>query len=163
MNKYLHTIAIVLIVFTSCRGQQPKIKEVQRDTTITPATSFSKLFLNSTTLEKFITDQNTSESDAVELRNFYKSRNYQYAWFTEDGIAEHTRAFWNLHNNYISNFGDTALRFKSLHQEIDTLLNGDSTLKISPQQTLQTELALTQHFFEYSKHAYAGKVDSKEL
>ncbi|MEO8109381.1 MAG: L,D-transpeptidase family protein [Ginsengibacter sp.] len=163
MNKYLHTIVIALIVFASCRGQQTQVKEVQRDTTITPATSFSKLFLDSTTLEKFIKDQNASDSDAVKLRNFYKSRNYQYAWFTEDGIAEHTRAFWNLHNNYISNFGDTALRFKNLHQEIDTLLNGDSTLKISPQQTLQTELELTKHFFEYSKHAYAGKVNPKDL
>ncbi|HEV8084113.1 MAG TPA: L,D-transpeptidase family protein [Chitinophagaceae bacterium] len=163
MNKYLQAVVIVLIVFTSCRAQQSKVKEVQRDTTITPATSFSKLFLDSTTLEKFIKDQNASDSDAVKLRNFYKSRNYQYAWFTEDGIAEQTRAFWNLHNNYISNFGDTALRFKNLHHEIDTLLNEDSTLKISPQQTLQTELELTKHFFEYSKHAYAGKVNSKDL
>ncbi len=163
MNKYLHTIVILLIVFNSCKGQQSKVEEVQRDTTITRATSFSKLFLDSATVVKFITDQNTSDSDAVQLRNFYKSRNYQYAWFTEDGIAEHTRAFWNLHNNYISNFGDTALRFKNFHQEIDTLLTLDSTLKISPQQMLQTELALTQHFFEYSKHAYAGKVDSKDL
>jgi murein L,D-transpeptidase YcbB/YkuD len=153
----------VLVVFTSCRGQQAKIKTVERDTTITPATSFSKLFLDSATLERFITDQATSDSDAVELRNFYNSRNYQYAWFTEDGVAEHTRSFWNLHNNYISNFGDTALKFKNLHQEIDTLLHRDSTLKISPRQTLRTELELTEHFFEYSKHAYAGKVDSKDL
>ncbi len=163
MKKYLHTLVIVLIVFTGCKGQPSRVKEIQRDTTITPATSFSKLFLDSTTLEKFITDQNTSDNDEVELRNFYKSRNYQYAWFTEDGITEQTRSFWNLHNSYISNFGDTALRFANLHQEIDTLLNGDSTLKISPQQTLQTELGLTKHFFEYSKHAYAGKVDSKDL
>ncbi len=163
MNRYLQTIVILLIVFDSCRGQQVKIKGVQRDKTITPATSFSKLFLDSTTLEKFIIDQNTNDSDAVKLRNFYKSRNYQYAWFTEDGIAEQTRAFWNLHNNYISNFGDTALRFKNFHHQIDTLLNGDSILKISPKQMLQMELALTQHFFEYSKHAYAGKVDSKDL
>lgn len=153
----------MLVVFTSCRGQQAKIKTVERDTTITPATSFSKLFLDSATLERFITDQGTSDSDAVELRNFYNSRNYQYAWFTEDGLAEHTRSFWNLHNNYISNFGDTALKFKNLHQEIDTLLHRDSTLKISPRQTLRTELELTEHFFEYSKHAYAGKVDSKDL
>ena len=163
MKKYLQVIIIVLTVFNSCKSKQAKVKEVQRDTTITPAISFSKLFLDSTTLEKFIMDENTSDSDAVELRNFYKSRNYQYAWFTEDGIAEQTHSFWNLHNNYISNFGDTTLKFKNLHQEIDTLLNGDSTLKISPQQTLQTELELTKHFFEYSKHAYAGKVDSKDL
>src|SRR4029079_9067726 len=108
MNKYLNASLIILIICSSCRGPQAKIITVERDTTITPATSFSKLFLDSAQLEVFIKEQSLADTVATQLRNFYKSRNYQFAWFTEDGIAEHTRSFWNLHNNYINEFGDTA-------------------------------------------------------
>ena len=106
MNKCFSALLIVLILFNSCHGQQAKNIAVERDTTITPATSFSKLFFDTAKLEVFIKEQEAGDSAAGQLRNFYKRRNYQFAWFTEDGIAEHTRSFWNLHNNYISYFGD---------------------------------------------------------
>lgn len=154
---------IVLFVFSSCRGQQAKTIATERDTTITPAVSFSKLFLDSAKLEVFIKEEDAGDSAASQLRNFYKERNYQFAWFTEDGIAEHTRSFWNLHNNYINYFGDTALKYKRLHKQIDLLMNEDTTVNITTERMLQTELQLTKHFFEYSNNAYSGKVNSKEL
>lgn len=163
IKKNLPTLFIILILFNSCRGQQPQLKKIERDTTITAATSFSKLFLDSTKLEKFIKGQKKEGSAATQLRNFYIRRNYQFAWFTEDGMAEHTSSFWNLHNNYINNFGDTALKYKAVHQHIDDLMNEDTSIIISPERRLQTELELTMHFFEYSSNAYSGKVDPNEL
>ena len=163
MSKNFATIFIILILFNSCHGQQAKIISVERDTTITPLTSFSKLFFDSSKLEVFIEEQETGDSSAAQLRNFYKRRNYQFAWFTEDGIAEHTRSFWNLHNNYISNFGDTALKYRAVHQQIDQLMNEDTSINIVTERILQTELELTIHFFEYSKNAYSGKLNPNEL
>ena len=151
------------MLFHSCHGQQAKIVAVERDTTITPATSFSKLFFDSSKLEIFNKEQEAGDSAATQLRNFYKRRNYQFAWFTEDGIAEHTRSFWNLHNSYISYFGDTALKFKNLHRHIDLLMNEDTSMKIAAERMLQTELELTMHFFEYSNKAYYGKLDPNVL
>jgi murein L,D-transpeptidase YcbB/YkuD len=127
------------------------------------ATAFSKLFLDSTKLKKFIKEQVAGGKAAEQLGDFYNRRNYQYAWFTEDGIAEHTRSFWNLHNNYISNFGDTALKYKAMHQDIDHLINEDTSINISAERMLQTELELTMHFFEYSNNAYSGKLVPNEL
>ena len=163
MLKNLYPVIFLLFFFISCHGQKGNIKQVARDTTITPTTSFSKLFLDSTILESFIKAQGASDSAAEHLRNFYKSRNYQFAWFTEDGIAEHTRAFWNLHNNYISNFEDTSLKYKSLHRQIDLLMKEDTAISIVTERMLQTELGLTKHFFEYSNNAYLGKVNPQEL
>ncbi len=163
IKNYLGLVIIILILFSSCNGEAQKEDVVKRDTTITPATSFSELFLDSVKLESFIKEQDAADSQAVLLRNFYKNRNYQFAWFTEDGIAEHTRSFWNLHNNYIAEFGDTALQFKSLHLAMDSLLSEDTTIDIVPCRLTEIELELTSHFFEYSKHAYAGRVDSKDL
>ena len=163
MGKIFPAMFIILILFTSCQGQQAKIISVERDTTITSVTSFSKLFFDSVKLEVFIKAQKAGDSAAAQLRNFYKRRNYQFAWFTEDGIAEHTRSFWNLHNNYISNFGDTALKFKNLHRNIDLLMNEDTSINMITEKMLQTELELTMHFFEYSNNAYSGKLNPNEL
>ena len=163
MRKNFAPIFIILLMLNSCQGQQPKITVAVRDTTITPVTSFSKLFFDSARLETFIEEQKAGDSSASQQRNFYKRRNYQFAWFTEDGIAEHTRSFWNLHNNYINDFGDTVLKFKKLHQHIDLLLNEDSAINIAAERILQTELELTMHFFEYSNKAYSGKSNPNEL
>lgn len=134
-----------------------------RDTTITTTTAFSKLFLDSIKLSDFLKKEPTSTNGADQMRNFYESRNYQFAWFTENGIAEHTRSFWSLHNNYINDFGDTALKYKHLHREIGMTLNEDTAVVISPMKMLEIELQLTKHFFEYSKNAYSGKVDPNTL
>ena len=163
MRKNFAPIFIILLMLNSCQGQQPKITVAVRDTTITPVTSFSKLFFDSARLETFIKEQKADDSSASQQRNFYKRRNYQFAWFTEDGIAEHTRSFWNLHNNYINDFGDTVLKFKKLHQHIDLLLNEDTAMNIAAERILQTELELTMHFFEYSNKAYSGKSNPNEL
>ena len=163
MSANLSAIFIILALFNSCHGQNAKIVSVERDTTITPVTSFSKLFFDSSKLEVFIKEQKAGDSSAAQLHNFYKRRNYQFAWFTEDGIAEHTRSFWNLHNNYISNFGDTALKFENLHRHIDMLMNEDTSINIVTERMLQAELELTMHFFEYSTNAYSGKLNPNEL
>ena len=163
MRKNFAPIIIILLMLNSCQGQQPKITVAVRDTTITPVTSFSKLFFDSARLETFIKEQKADDSSASQQRNFYKRRNYQFAWFTEDGIAEHTRSFWNLHNSYINDFGDTVLKFKKLHQHIDLLLNEDTAINIAAERILQTELELTMHFFEYSNKAYSGKSNPNEL
>ena len=163
MFKNISLLLLITIFFSNCNSQSPNAIAVQRDTTITPATSFSKLFLDSLMLETFIKSNQGENSSAEKLRNFYKGRNYQFAWFTEDGLAEHTRSFWNLHNNYINYFGDTSLKFKLLHKQIDMLLDEDSTIKLEKSRMLLADMQLTKHFFEYSNHAYAGKVNSDDL
>lgn len=163
MFRNLILLLFITILFNNCHSQSPRVNEVLRDTTISPGTSFSKLFLDSLTLETFIKSNHGKDSSTEKLRNFYKGRNYQFAWFTEDGIAEHTRSFWNLHNNYINYFGDTALKFKLLHKQIDILLDEDSTVRLKESRILLTDMQLTKHFFEYSNNAYAGKVNSDDL
>ena len=163
MNTRISFLLIVVFLLNSCQGQQPNIIGAERDTTITAVTSFSKLFFDSSKLEVFIKEQEAGDSSAEQLRDFYNRRNYQFAWFTEDGIAEHTRSFWNLHNNYINNFGDTVLKYNAVHQHIDHLMNEDTSINIVTERMLQTELELTMHFFEYSNNAYSGKLVPNEL
>ena len=159
--KAVYTFLLFTIfIFANCKSQEVKIGDVERDTTTTITNAFSELFLDSIKLKKFITELKLNDADAARLRTFYKNRNYQFAWFTSDGLAEQTRAFLSLHNSYIELTHDSALIDKPLHQLMDLLANDDDAItNLSGQETATTELQLTQHFFKYAQHAYAGKVN----
>lgn len=92
MFKAIIFISFLIIFAESC--QAPGKQEVTvRDTTITRENAFSELFLDSADLEKFILQQQLADSMANRMRSFYNSRNYQFAWFTNDGLAEQAQAF----------------------------------------------------------------------
>src|SRR5687767_14281563 len=55
------------------------------------------LQLDSLAIESFITLNSVNETRAGQLRRFYQSRDYQYAWFYEHGLAQQAQAFWNMH------------------------------------------------------------------
>lgn len=162
--KILFTFLFIIpFLFMRCGQKKSKVVITQRDTTITPTNAFSELFLDSMRVEQFITEQKPQDSAANLLRNFYNSRNYQFAWFTEDGLAEQARAFWNLHNNYINFSKDSSLIDKQLHRQMELLTNEDTIINPAGDAITQTELQLTEHFFEYAQDAYAGKVNPEEL
>jgi len=83
------------------------------------------------------------------MRNFYKVRNFQYAWFTSDGPTEQARGLWGL---YATEGGgsskDTA---QDLSKIMDTLLQKDSIIVDKNDSSfVQTELALTQQLIKYA-------------
>src|SRR3954470_14519567 len=163
MKIILTFLFFISFLFMLCSQKNQKVAITQRDTTITQANAFSELFLDSARVEQFITDQQIKDTAVDLLRNFYNSRNYEFAWFTQDGLAEQARAFWNLHNNYIDLYRDSSFVDKRLHQEMQLLTNEDTGVNLTSDDIVNTELQLTEHFFEYAQYAYAGKIDPKEL
>ena len=156
-------LTIFIVLLSACISGSGTHEITQRDTTITRANAFSELFMDSIMVETFIREHRLEDSAAGLMRNFYNSRNYQFAWFTEDGLAEQARAFWNLHNNYIQLSTDSAFSDKGLHKQMELFVNEDTPINTAIENVLQTELALTEHFFEYAQYAYTGKVDPGEL
>ncbi len=75
-------------------------KITKRDYSITASNSYSDLFLDSTAVENFITEKKLNDTLTRRLRSFYNARNYQFAWFSNDGVTEQGRSFWNLHEYY---------------------------------------------------------------
>lgn len=86
-----------------------------RNASITPENSYSDLFFDSSKLESFITQNKLPDSVARRMRSFYNTRNYQYAWFSSDGLTEQALGFWNL-RNYDSYSGDSSLKNKTLEK-----------------------------------------------
>lgn len=124
--------------------------------------AFSDLTLDSAAVEQFIRENKPGEKRAEQMRKFYRSRDYHYAWFNGKGLAQQARAFWNLHNNYLNYAQDSTLYDQQLHRQMSELLN-EEDVTLSQQQMMNLELELTDHFFDYAHYAYAGRINPDEL
>ncbi|MEP6513555.1 MAG: L,D-transpeptidase family protein [Parafilimonas sp.] len=181
MKRTLRNVAVICIFFIACNDSNENAttpekekekkskselekKVSKRDLSITPENSYSSLFLDSMDMEKFIVENKLPDSLIRRMRSFYNARNYQYAWFSTDGLTEQTLGFWNL-NNYAISAGDTALKNPSLQKIMQAFLVED-TLRVSAsdKSILNTEFLLTQHFIEYILGNYEkGYVKRKEM
>ena len=144
---------------TSSENRDPP---VARDTTITISNAYSSLELDSIILENYISKNDLESSAAENMRNFYKNRNYHFAWFSPDGLTEQARVFYNLHDTYIKDNIDTSEYDIKLDSTMEKLVNDDSFI-LPPQEVTQTELHLTQHFFKFTKDQYEGTIDPSQL
>lgn len=165
--KPLFYLAIITGGLFVCCKQSPEQKTVPvapRDRSITSTNSFSELFMDSAALEKFIGAKKMHDSMANRLRSFYNSRNYQYAWFFNDGLAPYAGTFRQMQNDYISYSGDSVLNNPALQQLIDSFSNKQDRFT-ADSTVLQTELGLTWQFFRYASRAYQGRrsIDMKDL
>ncbi|MDQ6480118.1 L,D-transpeptidase family protein [Dyadobacter sp. LHD-138] len=151
-------------LLASCGQKEKKLPEVAvRDTTITVENSFTELFVDSITLNRFV---KTTENDSIanQIQSFYNHRNYQFAWFFPDGLADFVPTFLGLQNDYIHYSGDSSLYNAALVSRIDSL---KLLKKINPKDTsvVNTELLLTEQFFKYASRAYSGdhRINIQEL
>jgi murein L,D-transpeptidase YcbB/YkuD len=158
-------VFIFFLVNMSCKQgkSNDKQKRVVRDTTITPANAYSEIFLDSVLLENFIIKEVKTDSIAHYMRNFYNSRNYNFAWFDANGLTIQAEGFWNAHDRVILQTNDSSIFDKQLHQIVDTLLSNDSSFTIDKNLIELTELRFTKHFFQYIQYAYSGKVNPEEV
>ena len=153
-------LLLLPLALSQCKPKQPK---VERDQTITPKNAVTKLYVDSLQMEQFITEAKIDDSAAVRLRNFYNSRNFQFAWITENGLAEQARSFSELDKRYISASHDSTDYDQQLHKRLDTMMDRDTTiLKVSP-ELAKLELELTEHFFSFVSNSYGGKLDPAKL
>jgi murein L,D-transpeptidase YcbB/YkuD len=164
--------AIICGLFASCQNEnstdsqkEAKKKVSKRDYSITKANSYSDLFLDSLTMEKFITEEKVSDSVARRMRSFYNTRNYQFAWFSDDGLTEQALGFWNLHDYETTYEKDTILKDKALQKRMDNLIAEENlSVDESSKSFINTELKLTQHFILYMLNNYEkGFVKRKEM
>jgi murein L,D-transpeptidase YcbB/YkuD len=173
MKTFFLISILTLTVFASCQdggGSGKEKAEIEkkvskRDVSINASNSYSDLFLDSMAMEKFLSDNQLNDSVTRRMRSFYNTRNYQFAWFTSEGLTEQARAFWNLHD-YVTTYDlDTSLRDKTLQKRMDRLI-AEENLRVGAgdKSFVTTELTLTSHLIRYVLNNYErGYVKRKEL
>jgi murein L,D-transpeptidase YcbB/YkuD len=136
-----------------------------RNYSITNVNSYNDLFIDSQSVENLIVDQKIGDTLADRIRSFYNARNYQFAWFSGDGLTEQALGFWNLYNHYLTANDDTTLNNKALRKTMNKLVANDSLLPNPKNKTiLNTEVMLTAQFIRYTLTAFEeGAVKRKEI
>ncbi len=172
MKNAFFCLALICTVFASCQNagssdsnnlkEEKKISK--RDYSINKENSYSDLFVDSMAMEKFIAEKKLADSISRRIRSFYNTRNYQFAWFSSDGLTEQALAFWNLHDYVTTYDNDTSLRNKTLQKRMDAFVAEEKLSPSASNQTyINTELTLTQHFIMYVLNNFEkGYVKRKE-
>ncbi|MBD0333636.1 MAG: peptidoglycan-binding protein [Chitinophagaceae bacterium] len=156
-------LLMVLIFFTQCSVSDAENHTMAENKPGNYATSYTQLQLDSAVLEHYIISKNVDTTTAKRMRTFYSNRDFQYAWFDEDGITEHLLSFWNLHANFVDYTKDSSLFDLQLHEQMDLLMQEDEFMQLNNETTEELEINLTHHFFDYAKYAYAGKTNPEQL
>ena len=169
MKKILLFSSVIIITCSSCKQSgneaQAQTQAISRDTSIKSGTSYSEIFFDSLQMEKFIVKQQFRDSLKKRMRDFYNARNYQFAWFFKEGMADYASSFYDAYNDYINYSQDISLKSLSLEQLYDSLANGNFNYNVNDSIVLNTELLLTAQFFRYTRRAYQGSnhLDAQEL
>ncbi|OLY91700.1 L,D-transpeptidase catalytic domain [Cnuella takakiae] len=178
MKRIFLYLMLVSGIFTACgqaskngsddqeQGEEAKKNISSRDLSITPATAYTDIFVDSMALEQYLATRQVSDSVARRMRSFYNARNYQFAWFSSDGLTEQARGFWNLHDYHRkASDADTILNDKELSKRMNRLIAAeDLSVSAKDAQMVNTELTLTQHFIHYMRTQYEdGYIKRKEM
>jgi L,D-transpeptidase YcbB len=159
--KTLFIVPVVcMLLLAACSGgdrepvTNPENKAARRgirNLGITPGNAYSDLFIDTMTVEKFITTQKMNDTLADDIRRFYNSRNFQFAWFASDGVTEQTLSFRSLYD-YDK---DSTVSRKSLDNMLDDILTQDSLEDIAPDSKInRMELMLTWRFINFISQKY---------
>ena len=175
MKKFFLYTVLISSFFAACQSggsrndEDNNTAEVKkniskRDYSINKSNAYSDLFLDSSAMEKFIATKKIPDSIARRMRSFYNTRNYQFAWFSSNGLNEQTYAFWNLHDYVTTYDNDTALKDKALQKRMDALVAEESLSPRADANYINTDLTLTEHFIRYILNNFdKGYVKRKEM
>jgi len=168
-NSKMLIFIIGLIGVLSCnfldeKSEDEKIVKEEKpvtkvDITIDTSNSFNTYFLDETNLQQILQKNNLGDTLTNRIQSFYNSRNYQFAWFSREGLPEHTLSFWNLLKNYLNYSKDSTVYNKWLTEKMEfiTRTNGVKPKNDSLYQNLET--LLTRYFYVYADHIYADDPD----
>lgn len=163
--KYFLFLLLVPFFFEQCNLFSEDRAPVIRDTTITPASSFNNLFFDSSQIAEFLASETRYAAYAEQYMDFYRGRNFQYAWIDSSGLSEQAQNFINLENNYIQDMEDSSLHNPRLNRLKDSILQKKKIkANILKERTTATELLLTGQFFLYSAKTFQGSnINTSEL
>ncbi len=168
MKRIITLTISVVTLFCACNQNQQKDstekkskKISKRNLSITKENSYNDIFLDSADVVNYIAKNEIPDSVSRRIISFYNTRNYQFAWFSSDGLSEQAMGFSSL-LNFIN---DTSARQKKLEKIMNGLMGEDQLSVTAKDATaINTELLLTESLINYSFDKFKkGYVKRKEL
>lgn len=174
MREFLQMGLLCLLIFVAaCSNKDDKKTDtkkaaagkVETDISITKETAYTNLFLDSALVEQYVSEKKIPKDQQEALINFYRQRNYQYAWFDSRGMGEQAPNFLNLNHSFAGLFNAPMLGNAELDSTIELYKSDSINFNAANENVAATELNLTAQFFRYAQIAYAGRenISTKDL
>ncbi len=162
MRKALIACMFFGILIIGCKNKLRKI--ITTDTSINEQTSYNNLFLDSVQLDKFIASDSGLAKFKQDFFDFYRQRNYEFAWFDTSGLIEQSHNFYNLQNSYIADIRDSSIYNPALQQSYEQFNARIFRPSANDWSVIKAELLLTGQFFKYTSKVYQGSdINAAEL
>ncbi|MDQ2721446.1 MAG: L,D-transpeptidase family protein [Bacteroidota bacterium] len=169
MKKNILIIITIFSILLSCKEKTSpnhsdslKAKKLsKRDYSITKENAYNDIFLDSSAVDDYIKNNKLSDSTSRRIRSFYNTRNYEFAWFSSDGLSEQAMGFTSLKKFS----GDTSAKQKKLKKIMDDFMGDSSLIGTSTNKSIvNTELLLTENLINFSLSNFEkGYLKRKEL
>jgi murein L,D-transpeptidase YcbB/YkuD len=158
---------IVSLFVSSCHFSEEEKKVTPKeekpvtkvDITIDTANAFNAMFLDSSMVNDFLHNENLGDTMSKRIKSFYNSRNFQFGWFSPEGLPEYTVSFWNMLKNYLNYSRDSTVYNKEFEKKMEALIRQEKVGIKNDENFRNTELNLTKYFYLYADRAYANEPD----
>lgn len=149
---------LTLIIFAACQQQSGSRKRTKaRDTTHYTKEAYIDQTIDSNYVNKFLQAHTSYDAYDEYILNFYRKRDFHYAWINKDGLTEQASNFINMMKNDATyGIKDSSLMNPALQQLTDTLLVSDVGLKPGDTSIPRIEMLLTAQFFAYGNKVWGG-------
>ncbi|MBS1936297.1 MAG: L,D-transpeptidase family protein [Bacteroidetes bacterium] len=147
--------AMAGLLWAACASkEQPKRTPAQEAERIAAAFETPKPYthhkLDSLDLERFLAANPQYRQDSSQIRSFYASRGYQYAWFAADTLAPTAEAMLNLL--------EPTGALQQLHTWRALVERAQADTMLADSARLNVELGLTGLFFQAASNEFGGYV-----
>lgn len=152
-GKIILALFLAMLVILGCNNKKEKKLSVPD---IFMEQNYSDLVLDENTINDYFKVFPENDTIKNEVYQFYKNREYQFAWFNKKGMTVAVPILYDKIRNYSTDFDNNSL----VNTQLDSLITLAETDKkpslARENRKKELELLLTTTFFKYSKKAYGG-------
>ncbi len=157
--QFFIPIFSLVIVFQGCGRRSDKKKQAQ-DSSIYSQKNYSEFFIDSNYIDSILLNEKIAEEFKLGVKDFYRRRNYQTAWFSNQQLSENAVNFMYRIDEYKEAFKDSSIIRSQDHQLITEAIL-DSTFQFNKRQLIQRlDIKLTIAFYKFATKEYYGVSDT---
>ncbi len=148
---------IAYLLPSGCSTHRERHKSpLLQDSSVYTSQDYSALHIDSTYIYSGVINNSALDSFSSQILDFYRRRNFQAAWYDENGFSTHAHTFFMRIKNYMAEVGDSTLLNGQLVFVGDSVELAQSGTFRSQQLKPMIDVLLTAVFFEYARREYYG-------
>ena len=147
----------LLFIITACTSKAKKERQARADFPESYLTQDTAAPFDSANLNQFISAERKAERYQDEILDFYRRRDFRYAWFNGDTLTASVYTFYNQ----LRWFWETGNDSLAFNPELDNLLKNTGNAPgnfPSLKEKLRMEFLLTTQFFDFARYQYEGRI-----